>query len=91
MLRGKVWWPKINQQVENAIRTCIPCLRVKGETTPELLKTNEMHKPREKVHIDICGPFPSGDNILGIIDSATRWRDIHIIKSTSSQTVSGCL
>ena len=38
MLRDKVWWHKINQQVENAIRTCIPCLSVKGETTPELLK-----------------------------------------------------
>jgi hypothetical protein len=50
-----------------------------------------MGNPWEKVHIDICGPFPTGDYILGIIDASTRWPDTHIIKSTNSKVITNCL
>ena len=92
MLREKVWWPQINKQIETIIKDCIPCISVSPGNKPEpLIKSNDMGNPWQKVHIDICGPFPTGESILGIIDASSRWPDIHVIKSTSSNTIANCL
>ena len=40
--------------------------------------------PWEKVLIDLYGSIPTGESILGIIDSSSRWPEIQIIKSTST-------
>ena len=60
---------------------------------PEPMRHTDMpmSKPWEKVHIDICGPFPTGANILGIIDASSRWPEIHIIRSTTSESIANCL
>lgn len=92
MLRGKVWWPGIDQAVENQIRSCIPCISMSdSKPAPMQFTDMPMSQPWEKVHIDFCGPFPSGDNILGIIDASSRWPEIHITRSTTSETVKNCL
>ena len=50
-----------------------------------------MLNPWEKVHIDLYGPMPTGESILGIIDASSRWPEIHIIKSTTSATITNKL
>ena len=59
--------------------------------SPEPMKSHEMTGPWEKVHVDLCGPFPTGESILGIIDANSRWPDIHIMKSTASDKIVDCL
>jgi len=91
MLREKVWWPGIDLEIEELIKNCIPCISVTPSTHTEPLKPNPMTKPWEKVHIDIYGPLPTNDYILGIIDAGSRWPDLHIIRSTTSDTIIKCL
>ena len=91
LLREKVWWPHIDEDVESIIRSCIPCLSVAPDSSPEPMKSHEMTGPWEKVHVDLCGPFPTGESILGIIDANSRWPDIHIMKSTTSDKIVDCL
>ena len=50
-----------------------------------------MPNPWEKVHIDLYGPMPTGESILGIKDASSRWLEIHIIKSTTSATITNKL
>ena len=40
-----------------------------------------------KVSIDFCGPFPSGDYFLIVIDEFSRFPEVEILKSTSSRAV----
>jgi hypothetical protein len=91
LLREKVWWPHIDKDIEDTIKNCIPCLSVSTKSSPEPLKPNKMGNPWGKMHIDICGPFPTGESILDIFDASTRWPDFHIIKSTNSKTITQLL
>ena len=36
------------------------------------------------VHVDFCGPFPTGEYILVVIDAYSRFPEIEIVKSTSA-------
>ena len=42
--------------------------------------------PWHTLHLDHCGPFPTGEYILVIIDVYTRYPEIAIVKSTSAFT-----
>ena len=90
-VRGKVWWPGIDLDVEQEVKSCIPCLSMSPESPPEPLKPSPMPAPWHTVHIDIYGPLPSGESILGIIDACSRWPELHVIKSTTSRTITNKL
>ena len=87
LLRDKVWWPGLSKQIEEMIKTCIPCLSMRT-TKVEPMKHNNypITKPWSKVHIDLCGPF-GNEYVIGIIDSFSRWPDISIVTSTTSETI----
>ncbi|XP_042236985.1 uncharacterized protein K02A2.6-like [Homarus americanus] len=95
LLRGKVWWPTINKDVEKAIRQCIPCasLDTRKQTNPANM--SEMKGLWEVIHVDICGPFPSGEYVLGIIDAGSRWPEAFVVKIINTDTVTtlieGCI
>ena len=78
LLREKVWWPGINKEVEDLIKGCVPCLCVGTPENREPLVSSEMPDPWHTLHIDMYGPMPSGEFILGIIDASSRWPEIHI-------------
>ena len=67
LLRTKVWWAGIDKDTENLISSC----NSKG-SSPEPLKPTLMQNPWEKVNIDLYGPIPTDESILGIIDSSSR-------------------
>ena len=92
LLRTKVWWPGIDRDIEEEIRTCLPCLSVSAPSPPEpLLPSTMPSSPWQKLHIDMYGPMPSGESILGIIDSCSRWAELHILRSTTSASIAAKL
>ena len=91
LIRSKVWWPGIDRDIEHEIRTCLPCISVSPASPPEPLLPSPMSNPWQKVHIDMYGPMPTGEGILGIIDSCSRWPELHIIRSTTSATITSKL
>ena len=48
-------------------------------------------RPWQDVHIDLCGPFPSGESLLVCEDACTRWPEVAILCSTTSAAIIGCL
>ena len=92
MIKEKVWWPGWEKDIESKIKSCIPCLSMSVSNKEPLKHLNlETTKPFEKLFLDLCGPYPSGEYILGIIDGFSRWPDAYIIKSTTSETIIKCL
>ena len=87
LVRSKVWWPGIDRDIENEIKSCLPCISVSTPSSPEPLIPTPMPNPWQKLHIDIYGPMPSGESILGIIDACSRWAELHIIRSTVSLNI----
>lgn len=65
MVREKVWWPGIVNQVETMVKACLSCQSVADKPTAKPLRPTEIPaKPWQEVHIDLCGPFPSGESLL---------------------------
>ena len=82
MLREKVYWPNMNAQIEKMISHCVAC-QCMGKTIVQPMQHNNLPipDPWQVVHIDIAGPYPNGDYVLGIIDASTRWPDLYITKT----------
>ncbi|KAG7173720.1 Transposon Tf2-9 polyprotein-like 3 [Homarus americanus] len=59
------------------------------------VNVSEMKGPWEVIHVDICGPFPSGDYALGIIDAGSRWPEAFVVKTINTDNVKtlieGCI
>ncbi|CAB3985107.1 Transposon Tf2-9 poly [Paramuricea clavata] len=88
LLRQKVWWPGIDAEVETLVKTCLPCQSTMPPTVPEPLRPSTMpSKPWQSIHIDLCGPFPSGESLLVCVDACSRWPEVEIIRATSSEVI----
>ena len=48
--------------------------------------TNLPKGPWQNVSVDFCGPFPSGDYLLVVIDDHSRYPEVEILKTTSSKS-----
>ena len=88
LVRDKVWWPGLDKDIEEMIKSCIPCLSMSTPSKEPMKHIDmPMSNPYEKVYIDLCGPFPSGEYVLGIIDACSRWPDAYVTKSTTSKSI----
>ena len=88
LLREKVWWPGIDKDVEHLIRSCISCQAQSFQSCPQPLTMTEMpSRPWTVLHADLCGPFPSGESLLVLVDSCSRWPEVFILKSTTAAVI----
>ena len=85
LLRSKVWFPGIDRQMEEKCRDCIPCMAVSQvKTRTPLVRTKMPETVWECVAMDFCGPFPSGEYALVMIDEYSRYPAVDILNSTSA-------
>ena len=87
-LRTKVWWPGIDAQAENLVRQCRSC-QIEAPPPPRetITPTTMPMTPWHTVHVDLCGPLPSGETLLVLVDCATRWPEVEILKSTTTTSI----
>ena len=90
LLRSKVWWPGIDNQVERMIKECIPCQAAVHQSPKRQVPLNMTELPPHPwytVHADFCGPFPNGDKLLVMIDAYSRYPEVEIMQSTTTTAV----
>ena len=88
LLRTKVWWPGIDRQIETLISSCVQCQAANDSKNVEPLKMTTMPpKPWQVIHGDFCGPFPSGDYLLVLMDEHSRFPEVEIIRKSKSPEV----
>ena len=76
LLRSNVWFPKINEMVENQIKNCLACQacdKTHHKITP--LAMSEMPSaPWENLSVDFYGPiYPTNQYLIVIIDDYSRF------------------
>ncbi|CAK1580448.1 unnamed protein product [Parnassius mnemosyne] len=87
-LRTKVWWPKIDKDAEIFVRNCKSCTLVSAPNPPNPMKRRELPvEPWIDVAIDLMGPLPSGDFLLVIIDYYSRYKEVKVTKSVTSNDI----
>ena len=62
---------------------------VGGHTfAPEPLQTTKMPEgPWLDLAIDLCGPVPTGESVIVLVDYYSRWVEATVTKSTTSETI----
>lgn len=85
-LRTKVWWPKMDRDAEQVCKNCHGCQVVGEFLAPEPMQRVEPPSgPWQDVAIDVLVPLPSGENLLAVVDYYSRFFDVVIMRSTTSQ------
>ncbi|KAK7112338.1 hypothetical protein V1264_011807 [Littorina saxatilis] len=88
LLREKVWFPQMDQLVENKVKSCLACLSTTPSHPSEPLKMTTLPRhPWSEVSIDFAGPFPSGEYLLVVTDDYSRFPEVEILTSTSAKAV----
>ncbi|KAL5267338.1 hypothetical protein ACHWQZ_G004399 [Mnemiopsis leidyi] len=89
LARSYVWWPRINEEIEEATKACKACQdsrNLPAKSKPHPWKPAK--KPWERIHADFCGPV-NGDMYLIVVDAFSKWIEAINMKSstTSSSTI----
>ena len=85
LARCFVWWPQIDNEIEHHVRSCSICQENQNSPPRAPLHPWEWpHRPWARIHIDHAGPF-MGHLYLIVVDAHSKWMEVVIISSTSSE------
>lgn len=80
-MRAKVWWPKIDQDVDTFVKMCHGCTIVGAPPPPEPIKRTQLPSESwQHLALDYCGPLPSGHYLMVVIDYYSRYAEVEIMK-----------
>ena len=76
LARSYVWWPGIDTDIENLVKSCKICTENR-RTPPHTTLTPWPWAERswQRIHCDFLGPF-HGDMYLVIVDSYSKWPEV---------------
>ena len=88
LIRMKLYWPKMNMDIEEFVKDCIPCKANSKENAPEPLNPSDLPKAVwSQIAIDFYGPVPSGEKLLVTTDMYSRFPLVEIMKNTNANAV----
>ncbi|XP_031333837.1 uncharacterized protein K02A2.6-like [Photinus pyralis] len=83
LARGEVWWPNLNQDLENCINSCENCQSLQPKAVPvPYTPWSKTERVWERIHIDFLEKF--NKKFLIVVDSYSRWIEIQIMHGTNS-------
>ncbi|KRY82815.1 Transposon Ty3-I Gag-Pol polyprotein [Trichinella pseudospiralis] len=91
LARSYVWWPKMDSEIENLVRTCELCQQ--SRASPPHAPVHKWESPRilwTRIHVNLAGPI-YGKNFLIVVDSFSKWLEVRQLKNTTSESVISCL
>ena len=85
--RTCMWWPKMDQEIEKAVRVCTVCQNVRNAPpSAPLISWKWPTRPFQRIHIDFCQK--GNDYFLVVIDSHSEWIEMtHMSSTTTERTI----
>lgn len=86
LARSYVWWPGLDQDVENLVRECVPCQANKNSPPKAPLHPWAWPPlPWQRIHVDFAGPV-RGRMLLIITDAHSKWPEVYTMSSTTASS-----
>ena len=84
--RSYVWWPGIDGDIENFVRSCLGCAQAQHMPRAVGLHPWEMPSgPWQRLHLDFAGPF-LGKTFLILVDAYSKWPEVVPMAGTNAQS-----
>lgn len=83
ILRSRVWWPAMNEQIEHFVEACESCSRTSKSEKPVPMRRSILPtEPWEALAVDFSGPHSAinGGYVLLIVDYYSRYLVAFIVK-----------
>ena len=85
LARGYIWWPKMDEDIEEVAKSCSSCQQASPSPPKALLHSWEWpSQPWSRLHLDFAGPF-MGHMYLVIVDAHSKWLDVQIMHSITTE------
>ncbi|KMQ89942.1 hypothetical protein RF55_10358 [Lasius niger] len=82
--RSYIWWPNIDQEIENCVATCRTCqIHQNNPTKAPRQSLEHPVNPWSTLHVDFAGPY-KGKVFLIVVDTMSKWLEVDIVKSMAS-------
>ena len=82
--RSHVWWPKLDQCLEQVAKNRLSCQQVKNAPSPAPLHPWVwLSKPWQRIHMDFASPI-KGKMYLIVVDAHSKWPEVAEMSSTSA-------
>ncbi|XP_042372461.1 uncharacterized protein K02A2.6-like [Plectropomus leopardus] len=86
LARSYVWWPRLDQDLENKVRACTQCQANQNMPQPAPLHPWEWpDRPWSRLHLDFAGPF-KGQMFLIMVDAHSKWIEAHLMSNITAPT-----
>ena len=83
--RSRVGFPGIDKRVEREVASCIPCQPSINTSQRDLLKVSPTpNDPWLEASADFCGPFPTLEMVLVVLDAYSKYPETKIVSSTAA-------
>jgi transposase InsO family protein len=88
LARSFVWWPRMDQELEETVKQCDVCQRSRHHPPVASLQPWEWpQRPWVRLHADYAGPF-LGKMFLILVDAHSKWMEVKSVSAaTSTQTI----
>ncbi|XP_033014676.1 uncharacterized protein K02A2.6-like [Lacerta agilis] len=87
LARSYVWWPKMDEAIEEWVRKCCPCQESRPAMPQAPVHPWEVTKePWSRLHVDFAGPF-QGQTFLIVVDSHSKWLEVIPVTRMTSGVV----
>ncbi|XP_062864462.1 uncharacterized protein K02A2.6-like [Trichomycterus rosablanca] len=84
LARSYVWWPGMDNDVENEVRACVECQKnAKSPASAPLHPWEWPEKPWSRLHADYAGPF-LGKMFLVLVDAHSKWIEAYAMNSSTA-------
>ncbi|XP_014662946.1 PREDICTED: uncharacterized protein K02A2.6-like [Priapulus caudatus] len=88
LLRMKTWFSGIDNLVEREVENCLLCqANTPSKHREPLLMTPTPLNKWERLSMDFCGPLPTGEYLMVVIDDHSRYPEVDVLHSTSAHAV----
>ena len=87
LARSYVWWPGIDKNLEEKVKTCPTCQEHQRSPPPAPIHPWEFpERPWSRIHIDYA--YIDNQNVLIVVDAYTKWIEaVRVANATAAATV----
>ena len=84
LARSHVWWPHIDQDIQEMVKGCCACQEVKQ--APPVAPLHPWiwpSQPWKRIYVDFAGPFMGGSYLI-VVDAHSKRPEVHHMSTTTT-------